>query len=252
MATSKHLPLFPLHEAEPIASESAHSLKIVQRIPLSSQTKSLTAKATSLSDDNLQDLQAASDLLSSVLSLKANIISYHLPLKKRAKEAHESACHAEHCDLDPVVSLEKQLKSIIASLELKRRQAKAEADRLSRLAAEAEAAAIQKQILEAATQAGASSESLVSLAGMGMLVPVPQTNPELERPKGFSASDQFDVEVIDIKALAQAVLDGKAPLETIQGNAKVLAGMAKALNGNLQIPGVRIQRSISVSGRKAR
>ncbi|MGH9640452.1 MAG: hypothetical protein ACRD3Y_10350, partial [Bryobacteraceae bacterium] len=104
--------------------------------------------------------------------------------------------------------------------------------------------------VEAAVQSGASPEAIASLNAMPMPVPVAEAAPAMERPKGFSAGDQFEIEITDIKALARAVIEGKAPAEVLQPNLKVLAAMAKALKGNLQIPGVRITKSISVSGRR--
>lgn len=252
MASTKPvLPLFPQHESEPMVSaEPARSLQVAGWVSFPSQTKTLEVRFSMLSAGRLEDLPVASELLGSILSLKAAILTYHAPDKKRAKEAHDRACQAEHADLDPVVSLEKQIKHIIAALELKRRQEKEEPDRAARHAAEEAAAALQQQIVEAAEQSGASPEAIAFLNAMPMPVPVAQPAPEMERPKGFSTGDQFEVEVTDIQALARTVIQGKAPVEVLQPNLKVLGAMAKALKGNLQIPGVRITKSISVSGRK--
>ncbi|MGH9654453.1 MAG: hypothetical protein ACRD6B_13430 [Bryobacteraceae bacterium] len=233
-----------------VSSEPARSLQVAGWVSFPSQTKALEVRFGMLSTSRLEDLPVASDLLGSVLSLKAAIVAYHAPDKKRAKEAHERTCQAEHTDLDPVVCLEKQIKRIIAALELKRRQEKEKADRAARHAAEKAAAAVQQEIVEAAKQSGASPDAIASLNAMPMPVPVAQLAPEMERPKGFSTGDQFDIEVTDIQALARAVIEGKAPVEVLQPNLKVLGAMAKALKGNLQIPGVRITKSISVSGRK--
>ena len=87
---------------------------------------------------------------------------------------------------------------------------------------------------------------------MPISVPVAQPATAMEQPKGFSTSDQFQVEVTDLKALAQAVAESKAPVEVLQPNLKVLTAMAKALKGNLQLPGVSIIRNLSVSGRKTK
>ncbi|MGH9437126.1 MAG: hypothetical protein ACRD22_04330 [Terriglobia bacterium] len=252
MASTKPvLPLFPQPECESsITTAPVRSLQLAGWVSFPSQTKVLETRFDALSTSRLEDLPIASELLASVLSLKAAIVAYHAPDKKRAKEAHERTCQAEHADLDPVVCLEKQIKRIIAALELKRRQEKEEADRAARHAAEEAAAVLQQQIAGAAEQSGASPEAIASLSAMPMPVPVAQQAPEIERPKGFSTGDQFEVEVTDIQALARAVIEGRAPVEVLQPNLKVLGAMAKALKGNLQIPGVRITKSISVSGRK--
>jgi hypothetical protein len=245
--------LFPQPEPEPtLSTEQTCSLHLVCPIPFSAQTKSLETRLASVSATNLEDLPAASDLLQSVLSLKAAIVRHQAEPKQQAYEAHQAACRAEHDDLDPVIALEEKLKSIIGALELERRRQQEEAQRADRRATEQAAAELQEELIEAAEKSGVSSTEIASLCQMSMSVPVPAPVRVLERPKGFSTTDQFLVEVTDVKTLAQAVLDGKAPAEVIQANLKVLTGMAKALKGNLQLPGVSIIRKVSISGRRTR
>lgn len=243
--------LFPQHEPEQTAStEQGRSLYLVNRVPFSAQTKLLETQLASVSATNLEDLPLASDLLQSVLSLKGAIVRHHVEAKQQAYEAHQAACRAEHDDLDPVVTLEEKLKDIIAALELMRRKEQEEAERAGRRVAEQAVAELQEQLIEAAERSGAPSAEIASLCQMPLSVPVSAPARVMERPKGFSTTDQFLIEVTDVKALAQAVLDDKAPAEVIQPNIKVLTGMAKALKGNLQLPGVSITRKVSISGRK--
>jgi hypothetical protein len=72
------------------------------------------------------------------------------------KEAHAVACKAEHEDLDPVVALEKRLKQGIAALDLKIRQLEAEAARARDQAAAEAGSVMQRQMIDAARQSGAS------------------------------------------------------------------------------------------------
>lgn len=238
-------PLFPQPEIE------KSSLHIVKPNPFLVQTKALEAQLASVSGEELEDLPAASGLLEAVLELKTAIAQHHAEPKKRAYEAHQKACEEERADLHPVVTLEKKVKAIIAALELKRRRQQEEVEREARRAAEQAAAEIQEQIIEDAEQAGASSHEIASLCTVPIYVPIPEPACAVERPKGYSTSDQFGVEVTDLKALAQAALDGKAPIEVLQPNIKMLTVMAKALKGNLQIPGVSVTRTTLVSGRRA-
>jgi hypothetical protein len=215
------------------------------------RTSALQQQIQALSFGNVEDLARANELLASVLSLKDDIERYHEPIKRPLKDAHAAACKAEHDDLDPVVALEKKLKQGIAALDLKVRQLEVQAARARQHAAAEASSAMQQEMIEAARQSGASEEVLASLGAMEMLVPVVETE-SFARPKGYSTRDQFEIEVTDILLLAQAVVAGSIQKEVLQANTKLLAAMAKASNGDLQIPGVRITKKVSVSGRKAK
>jgi hypothetical protein len=215
------------------------------------RTSALQQQVTSLSFTTVEDLGKANDLLTSVLSLKDEIERYHEPIKRPLKEAHAAACKAEHEDLDPVVALEKRLKQGIAALDLKIRQLEAEAARAREQAAAEAGSVMQQQMIDAARQSGASEEVLTSLGAMQVLVPVAESE-SFGRPKGYSTRDQFEVEVTDILLLAKAVVAGGVQKEVLQANMKLLAAMAKASNGDLEIPGVRVTKKLSVAGRRTR
>ena len=215
------------------------------------RTSVLQEQIQALSFTNMEHLSRANELLASVLSLKDEIERYHEPIKRPLKEAHTAACKAEHDDLDPVVALEKKLKQGIAALDLKLRKLEAEAARGRQQAAAEASSAMQQEMIEAARQSGASDEVLASLGAMEILVPVVETE-SFARPKGYSTRDQFEIEVTDILLLARAVVAGSIQKEVLQANTKLLVAMAKASNGDLQIPGVRITKKVNVTGRRAK
>ena len=215
------------------------------------RTSALQQQVTALEFSTVEDLGKANNLLTAVLSLKDEIERYHEPIKRPLKEAHAAACKAEHEDLDPVVVLEKRLKQGIAALDLKIRQLEAETARAREKAAADAGSVMQQQMIEAARQSGASEEVLASLGAMEILVPIADEE-SFARPKGYSTRDQFEVEVTDILLLAKAVVAGRVQKEVLQANMKLLAAMAKASNGDLEIPGVRITKKLSVAGRRTR
>jgi len=53
--------------------------------------------------------------------------------------------------------------------------------------------------------------------------------------------DNWKAEVTDIRALMQAIIDGKAPLDLLQPNPTRLNQMARALKGAAMIPGVTVR-----------
>jgi hypothetical protein len=215
------------------------------------RTSALQEQIQALSFASVEDLSRANELLASVLSLKDDIERHHEPIKRPLKDAHAAACKTEHDDLDPVVALEKKLKQGIAALDLKLRKLEAEATRSRQQAAAEASSAMQQQMIEAARQSGASEEVLASLGAMEILVPVVETE-SFARPKGYSTRDQFEIEVTDILLLARAVVSGSIQKEVLQANTKLLAAIARASNGDLQIPGVRITKKLNVTGRRAR
>jgi hypothetical protein len=215
------------------------------------RTSALEEEIQPLSFASVEHLSRANELLASVLSLKDEIERYHEPIKRPLKEAHTAACKAEHDDLDPVVALEKKLKQGIAALDVKLRKLEAEAARGRQQAAAEASSAMQQEMIEAARQSGAPDEVLASLGAMEILVPVVETE-SFARPKGYSTRDHFDIEVTDILLLARAVVAGSIQKEVLQANTKLLAAMAKASNGDLQIPGVRITKKVNVTGRRAK
>ena len=221
------------------------------RSTIKQRTNALQEEIQALSFASVEDLSRANELLASVLSLKDDIERYHEPIKRPLKVAHTAACKAEHDDLDPVVALEKKLKQGIATLDLKLRKLEAEAARGRQQAAAEASSAMRQEMIEAARQSGASDEVLASLGAMEILVPAVETE-SFARPKGYSTRDQFEIEVIDILLLARAVVAGSIQKEVLQANTKLLAAMAKASNGDLQIPGVRITKKVNVTGRRAK
>lgn len=238
---------FPQLESEP-----APALRLVTPESFSTRTESLAVRVRSVCSTNLNDFPVASELLESVLSLKSAVVKHHAEAKQEAYETHQNACRAEHADLDPVLALEKQVKQIIAALETKRKQLEREADLAARRAAEQASAEMQEQLIEAAEQSGASPAEIAALCQMAVPVPVATPTAAVERPKGFTAADDFLVEVTDFEAFARDVVSGKGPLELLQPNLPLLKALTKASKGNLPLAGIKITRTLSVSGRKTK
>lgn len=62
-------------------------------------------------------------------------------------------------------------------------------------------------------------------------------------PKLYGVSkprDNFQAEIFDLRALAKGVVEGKVPIDAIQGNEQFLNAMARARKGTLDYPGVRV------------
>jgi hypothetical protein len=76
---------------------------------------------------------------------------------------------------------------------------------------------------------------------------------QFHKPKaqGVSIRQNWKAEVIDLTALARAVADGKVPARMIQANQQELNKLAKALQADMDVPGVRAIAEDVVSARRS-
>ena len=74
-------------------------------------------------------------------------------------------------------------------------------------------------------------------------------SPTYQKVAGVSTSQRWHAEIIDLKALVRAVGEGKASIEFLEANLVALNGLARALKGTMNIPGVRAVAEPTVSAR---
>jgi hypothetical protein len=77
---------------------------------------------------------------------------------------------------------------------------------------------------------------------------------QVETPKvaGLSSREVFLHEVTDLMTLVKAVAEGKQPLAYLAANDTVLAGMAKQLKQQMNVPGVRVYSKTITASKAAR
>jgi len=80
-------------------------------------------------------------------------------------------------------------------------------------------------------------------------VPRPITPPTVNSGEGESVRENWSAEVVDLKALIKAVVDGQAPTTCIQANMTVLNSQARNLKGTMTYPGVKFVCSKSIVNR---
>ncbi len=165
-----------------------------------------------------------------------------------------------------------QMEGWATKLENERKAAEAEAERI-RLAAEAEAQRIANEETErrrkeaeekrtkeaeAARIAGDMSRAariaetpvvVQPAAPRPVFTPVPLAPAAPPRVAGISHRPTYSAEVTDIVALCQAVVDGKVAKNAVMPNQKVLDGLARALKGELKIPGVKLVEGKSTAAK---
>ena len=73
--------------------------------------------------------------------------------------------------------------------------------------------------------------------------------PKEKQPEGISITAVYKAQVYDVKALAQAVVEGTVPAEAILPNVSYLNKTAKALKDHMKWPGVKVFKEQSVRAR---
>lgn len=106
-----------------------------------------------------------------------------------------------------------------------------------REAAEAERLALQIKAVDLESE-GKHEEAAVAEA-TSMLISAPPPVTEAPKASGVSFRDQWEAEVVDLVALCRWVVEHPDQATLIVPNTQALNGIAKALKGSLNIPGVR-------------
>lgn len=134
-----------------------------------------------------------------------------------------------------------------------------EQDRLRRIA-EAEAAErarkerekLEAQALKAAEKGkDEKAEALIEQAASVVAAPVPALAPV--SVSGIAKKMEYSAEVTDLLALVKAVAEGRAPINMLQADMKVLNGLAKSLKESFDgmYPGVRLVKEAKIAARSS-
>lgn len=80
-------------------------------------------------------------------------------------------------------------------------------------------------------------------------IQAPTLAPAIQKIQGLSYREDWSAEVVDLKALVNAVAEGRAPLNFIEANTKVLNQQARATKDSLVVPGVKFKSTKVPVGR---
>lgn len=180
----------------------------------------------------------AAEMKLDLASLRKRIVEEFAPMKEAAHKAHKAITSKEKQYLDPLVEAE----GVIAS-ELKRYTAeqdrirRAEEERLRREAREREEAD-RLAMAVAAEAEGASPEEVVQILETPQYVAPVVAAPTFEPIKGLGLRTTWGAKVVDLKALARAVVAGEVPETYIEPNMVALNARARSDKQLLRIPGV--------------
>jgi hypothetical protein len=165
------------------------------------------------------------------------------PIIRAAHEAHKLAVEQKRKLDAPALSAELTLKRALAGHEERERQRVREAEQ--------QADAIRRQLeeeakLKAALEAEArgddkGAEQILEAPTPPAPIIVPTVvGPALPKTEGVSFKTTYRAEVVDLRALVDAIAGGKASVAYVLPNLPALNQAARALKEELRIPGVRV------------
>jgi hypothetical protein len=171
------------------------------------------------------------------------------PFVKAAHEAWKMARKRADSYYDPVDQAESIVKPAMAAWweeeERKRLLAQQEAELAAKKAEE-------DRILQEAEHAEQAGERGAAQAILETPVSVPPVIlPGASQVKGVSMRELWSFEIVDFKALVQAVARGEVSIAALQPNREFLGQQARSLKGELKYPGVRVFSVKSVAAGRA-
>ena len=188
------------------------------------------------------------DLVKQGRQLERDIEEHHDPIIKSAHHTHKVACEQKQKLLGPVARAVLFLKGLIGTWDVEQERKRREEQQ--RLQAEADRLALaerQRQI-DAAKDAGNKKEARELAKAPVMVVPV-AAPPPAAKAAGVSVSRPWKARVVSIKALCQAIGEGKVPMEFVEPNMSELNAEAKRKQARLAVPGVEAYQDVGVSVR---
>jgi ATPase subunit of ABC transporter with duplicated ATPase domains len=236
---------------------------------LEQEAASLTTEATALAVIDAGSFERASEFLKAVATYIKRVGDVLDPIVDAAHQAHKIAVRQRDALLGPAKSAKVVLGGRMEAWEQEQARLRREAEeraqrereRLEREAreqAEAEQRRLQAEAETRRLEEAAALEEAGDREGAERLVaaPVPVATiapapvfaprPMVAAPpkvEGVAFRSDWKAEVTDLAALVRAVAAGQAPITLLQANQVALNGMARALKGALNLPGVKAVES---------
>lgn len=203
----------------------------------------LAEQATALRVVDEPTFQRAGVMLRMIKDYLARVGEVLNPIIQAAHKAHQEALGQKKKLEGPALEAERVLKASMGAYQVEQEH----------LARQAEAlASAERQRLEEEAKLQAALEAEARGDGQGaerileaptppvpIIVPAAVTPPP-PKAEGVSFRTNYRAEVVDLKALVQAVAQGQAALAYLEPNLPALNQAARALKEELRVPGVRV------------
>lgn len=188
-------------------------------------------------------------MVTQIVDLRKRVVEHHKPIKDAAYAAHKAAVAAENKLLVPLQQAEVILKRGIAAWDTEqdrlRRQRQVEMEAAQRKMDEDARLAIAAE----AERNGASEETIKEILETEVIAPVVVHQPTYKKSNNISTSQRWHAEVVDMRLLCDAIVQGKASVNLVKPDMAALNSMARAMKGTMNIPGVKAVSETSVAVR---
>ena len=199
---------------------------------------------------NDEQYEQAAEMARTIKTRQKMVTDYFGPMKKAAHDAHKAVCDHESEILAPLKNAEKMCKQAMGAYQLKKQQeARRQEEEMRRIAQE-EAA----RKLEEAAQAETKGDQEAANAAMQEALVADQLSTSAyagssaPKVKGVSTCKDWEITVTN-ERIVPAYMNG-VMLRSI--DLAAVKRLVKATDGQIEIPGIAIKESVSVSvsGRK--
>jgi hypothetical protein len=204
-------------------------------------------RAVEIQVTDQQTLTAANDFLLAAKGLQKEVNATFDPLIKAANDSHVAALAAKNKFIIPLDKAEKAVKTKITAYLCEQDRLRREAEAKARQAewerqrAEAEKKRLEEEAMRKALEAEAKGETkeaeqiIEQAARVEQEIPivpvVPFVIPEQPKVEGLSMREDWDFEIVDVKAI---------PREYLVPNEVMIRKVVKVMKSQANIPGIRV------------
>ena len=206
---------------------------------LQPEVESLTVQAAKILIIDSDTYTMAGGLWDTIKAMRAKIAETFDPIIDKAHKAHKEAVSQKKKLDEPLEYEQRQLKGRMIGYDQEQiaiaRKKQLEQEAIERKRAEEEA-------LETASlmeKAGLKEEAAAVLDAPIEMAPV-VVKKETPKVEGFSYRSNWKAQCTDLKALVQAVAEGKVPFQALEANTVFLGQQARSLKEAMSYPGVKV------------
>lgn len=217
---------------------------------VSSRMLTMTEEADRLVITSESTYRAASTFLLGVKALQKEVLDFFAPLKRSAQDVHRKLCAAEKEKVEPLVDVERKVKTRMLQYETEQRRIKQEQE--AKLREEARKIEEEARIREATRlEAEGRQKEAVRLIEAPIFTPPVTVAPPTPKVQGISVRETWACEVDDLRALCRAIAEGSAPTSYVTPSMTALNAIARAQKDGFNVPGCRavMSKQVAAGGR---
>lgn len=205
------------------------------------------ARRTEIADG--ESYQRAAEQLKSVKALSKELDGRRREITKPLDDAKARVMEMFKPPLKFLSDAEGILKRSMAQYDDRLRRERAERERAERERLEKERQRKERLAREAEDRGDAKRAAEHERAAEEVAAAAPVRAAPQAKAEGISTRQVWKAEVVDFDALVQAVADGTTPQRFLSANTTELGKLARALQNDAKVPGVRFYSETSVTAR---